>query len=196
MASPERRRPGVPKAKIDLFDNKERTRERGRWTMTKRRACTSRLGCCCPISREGTRERERGGERESKEAREGKARQGKAKQGEARQASREPSDPTKVGCYLTILVKRSRHYTIGLDPESRSVTDRERCQPSHSDCLHRRERERSFASFRSSKTRIPRWVDTRLTRARTSSILEKGLEFSPRDPALLKAKRRLCRFTA
>lgn len=33
----------------------------------------------------------------------------------------------KLGCYLMILVKRWQHYTIGLDPESRSVTDRERC---------------------------------------------------------------------
>lgn len=97
--------------------------------MTKQRACTALVDLG---------EREEGLER---------ARQGKARQGEARQASREASDPTKVGCYLTILVKRSRHYTIGLDPESRSVTDRERCQASHSDCLHRRE-TRHFASFR------------------------------------------------
>jgi hypothetical protein len=54
------------------------------------------------------------------------------------------SPVVEVGCYLTILVKRSRHYTIGLDPKSRSVTDRERCQASHGDCLHCREQTLRF----------------------------------------------------
>lgn len=92
--------------------------------------------------------------RVSRQGRQAKTRQGKARQGKARQASRELSDPTKVGCYLTILVKRSRHYTIGLDPESRSVTDRERCQASHSDCLHRREQTLRFVLFLKRRSRV------------------------------------------
>lgn len=58
----------IPKAKIDLFDNKERTRERerGRWTMTKRRACTSRL--LLPDF-ERRKERKKGGREREREQR-------------------------------------------------------------------------------------------------------------------------------
>lgn len=51
----------------------------------------------------------------------------------------------EVGCYLTILVKRfAALYNRPRSRVTERVTDRERCQASHSDCLHRAEADTRF----------------------------------------------------